>query len=34
VERAGRALVQREGDDILKKVAKVHFKTTKAILKK
>lgn len=34
VERAGRALVQREGDDILKKVAKVHFKTTKAILQK
>ena len=32
VERAGKALVQREGDDILKKVAKVHFKTTKAII--
>jgi len=34
VERAGKALVTKEGDDILKKVAKVHFKTTRAILKK
>lgn len=32
VERVGKVLVEKKGEDILKKVAKVHFKTTKAIL--
>jgi ribonuclease HIII len=33
VERIGKMLVEKEGEEVLKKVAKIHFKTTKAILK-
>jgi len=32
VEKAGRVLVEKEGEEILRKVAKVHFKTAKAII--
>lgn len=32
VEKAGKFLVEREGEEILKKVAKFHFKTTRTIL--
>ena len=34
VEEAARELVKKYGEEILSKVAKVHFKTTKSVLKK